>query len=93
MSLNRNWIPVYLKRNGLPHRDFASIQECFRFLSTWSELKDCRKNQIYDIINAGLDDDTPYGEYTFHTTYEHVQARANRKTRRKNLITDDFSHS
>ncbi|SDW71322.1 hypothetical protein SAMN05518855_1004241 [Paenibacillus sp. CF384] len=92
MSNNRSWIPVQLNKDGLAFKNFASIQECFRYLSTWSEFKDSRKNQIYHIINAGLDDETPYKEYTFHTTDEHVQARANRKTRRKFLIRGGSGH-
>jgi hypothetical protein len=78
---NPRWIPVFLKENDLPEREFEHLQECFRYLRSLEQFNACTDNGIYKVINLGIDDDMTHRGFSFRTTVEVKAKRAGRKTR------------
>jgi hypothetical protein len=79
---NPNRVPVFLKENDLPEKEFEHLQECFRYLRGLEQFNGYSNNRIYKAINSGIDDDkTVHNGFTFRTTGEAKAKRAGRKTR------------
>lgn len=79
-KINTNWIPVFLKENNRPEREFVNLQECFRYLRRLEQFNGYSNNGIYKVINSGIDDDEQlHLGFTFWTTNEARESRADRK--------------
>ncbi|GMK45888.1 hypothetical protein PghCCS26_30160 [Paenibacillus glycanilyticus] len=82
MKQNAKWIPIVMKKKD-EQTEFASLQECYRHLRTLESTAGYSNTEVYEIINNGIDNDKPWGEYEFHTTEEARKLRASRKTRKR----------
>lgn len=76
-------IPVFMFKDGDMYKQFDGVQAAFRYLKEF-ELP-FSDNEIYEVINRGLDDHKPWHHdghvYDFRTYKVHREERANRKTR------------
>jgi len=76
-------IPVFMMKNGDMYKVFDGIQEAFQEVRGYDPQ--LSNNQVYDIINKGLDDHKSWhfegNTYDFRTYKEDREKRADRKTR------------